>query len=134
MKPFISTKFFGFFNYLLAAALIASPWMFGMVEISSAALLIPIYIGWLQFIMNVFSNNETSLIKQFPIHTHLTIDILMGFILFVSPWLYTFSDRIWAPQVIFGLILMGLAIFTKGTPFLGKKLRRNRDNDYTAIV
>jgi len=123
MKPFISTTFFGGLSYIIAFTMIASPWLFHFVDVSSAALLIPMYVGWLQFIMAVFSDNKTSMIRQFPMQTHLAIDMLMGFIVVISPWLYTFSDRIFLPQLIFGLLLMALALFTKKSPFTTKPHR-----------
>jgi len=85
MKPFISTKFYGFLNYILALTLIASPWLFNFTDVSSAALLMPIYLGWLQLIMAVFADNETGFVKQFPMQMHLVLDVFMGFLLMVSP-------------------------------------------------
>jgi hypothetical protein len=120
MKPFIPTSVYGVLNYLLSFTLIASPWLFGLVYVSSAALLIPIYIGWLQFIMAVFVDNETGFVKQFPMQIHLVIDVLMGFILMVSPWLYTFSSKAFWPELLLGGLLFCLGIFTKKSPFLTK--------------
>ncbi len=120
MKPFVPTAVYGVINYLLSFTLIASPWLFGLVNVSSAALLIPMYIGWLQFIMAVFVDNETGFVKQFPMQIHLVIDALMGFILLVSPWLYTFSSKAFWPELLFGALLLFLAIFTKKSPFLTK--------------
>lgn len=120
MKPFIPTAVYGVINYLLSFTLIASPWLFGLVNVSSAALLIPIYIGWLQFIMAVFVDNETGFLKQFPIQMHLVVDVLMGFFLMVTPWLYTFSDRAFWPELLLGGLLFFLGIFTKKSPFLTK--------------
>jgi hypothetical protein len=120
MKPFIPTAVYGVLNYLLSFTLIASPWLFGLVYVSSAALLIPIYIGWLQFIMAVFVDNETGFVKQFPIQIHLVLDVLMGFILMVSPWLYTFSSKAFWPELLLGGLLFCLGIFTKKSPFLTK--------------
>lgn len=119
MRPFIPTAVYGVINYLLSFTLIASPWLFGLVNVSSAALLIPIYIGWLQFIMAVFVDNETGFVKQFPMQIHLVLDVLMGFILMVSPWLYTFSshNHFW-PALLLGGLLFCLGIFTKKSPFL----------------
>jgi hypothetical protein len=134
MKPFISTTFFGALSYLIAFTMIASPWLFKFVDVSSAALLIPMYVGWLQFIMAVFSDNKTSMIRQFPIQTHLAIDMLMGFIVVVSPWLYTFSDKIFLPQLIFGLVLMGLALFTKKSPFTTKPHRPLPEGQLTSTA
>lgn len=120
MKPFIPTAVYGVLNYLLSFTLIASPWLFGLVNVSSAALLIPIYIGWLQFIMAVFVDNETGFVKQFPMQIHLVIDVFMGFILMVSPWLYTFSSKAFWPELFLGGLLFCLGIFTKKSPFLTK--------------
>ena len=118
MKPFISTKFYGVLNYVLSITLIASPWLFGFYNVSSAALFLPIYIGWLQLIMAIFVNNETGFLKQFPVQIHMVLDVAMGFILLVSPWLWNYSKYEFWPQFLMGLLLFSLGIFTKGSPFL----------------
>jgi len=118
MKPFISTAVYGVLNYIISITLVASPWLFGLVNISSAALFLPMYIGWLQFIMAVFADNETGFIKRFPLQIHMVLDVLMGFILMVSPWLYNFSTKIFWPELLFGGLLFCLGIFTKNSPFL----------------
>jgi hypothetical protein len=118
MKPFIPTAFYGVLNYILSLTLIASPWLFGLVDISSAALLIPIYIGWLQLIMAIFVDNETGFVKQFPMQIHLVLDVAMGFILMISPWLYTFSSKAFLPELLLGGLLFCMGIFTKKSPFL----------------
>jgi len=118
MKPFIPTAVYGVLNYIISITLVASPWLFGLVSISSAALFLPMYIGWLQFIMAVFADNETGFIKRFPLQIHMVLDVLMGFILMVSPWLYNFSTKIFWPELLFGGLLFCLGIFTKNSPFL----------------
>lgn len=120
MKPFISTTFYGFFKYILCLTLIASPWLFNLVDISSAALLIPIYFGWLQLIMNIFADTKASPIRQFPLQMNCVVDVMMGFFLFVSPWLYTFSPKAFLPEVLLGGLLMFLGFFTKKSPFTTK--------------
>jgi len=117
MKPFISTKFYGYFNYLLAIVFISSPWVFDFYNVSSAALFIPIYFGWIQLIMAIFVNNEGGIIKQFPMPTHLILDVFMGFILLVSPWLWGFASVEFWPQFIMGSVLFSLGLFTKRSPF-----------------
>jgi hypothetical protein len=118
MKPFIPTAVYGVLNYILSFTLIASPWIFGLADISSAALFIPIYIGWLQLIMAIFVDNETGFVKRFPMQIHLVLDVFMGFILLVSPWLYTFSSKAFWPELLLGGLLFCLGIFTKKSPFL----------------
>ena len=123
MKAFIPTAFYGVVNYILALTLIASPWLFNLVNVSSAALFLPIYIGWLQLIMAIFSRSEAGFIQQFPLRIHLTLDVAMGFILFVSPFLYTFSDKVFLPEIGLGGLLMFMGIFTKQSPFTDPKPR-----------
>ncbi|WP_428328287.1 SPW repeat domain-containing protein [Mucilaginibacter sp.] len=117
MKPFIPTAVYGVLNYILALTLIASPWLFNLVDISSAALFFPIYIGWIQLIMAIFVKNETGFIKQFPMRVHLVLDVAMGFILMVTPWVYTFSSKAFWPELLMGGALFFLGIFTKKSPF-----------------
>src|ERR1700744_5518413 len=119
MKPFIPTTVYGVLNFLLALTMIASPWLFDLVNISSAALFLPIYIGWLQLIMAIFAKNEIGFIKQFPMTIHSVLDVAMGFILMVSPWLYGFAfDSVRAQGVVKGVfwpeLLMGGLLFCMG--------------------
>jgi hypothetical protein len=124
MKPFISTTFYGFFKYILALTLIATPWIFTtqdgtthLVNVSSAALLIPMYFGWLQLIMNIFADTKASPIRQFPLQMNCVVDMMMGFFLFVSPFLYSFYTKAFWPELCFGALLMFLGLFTKRSPF-----------------
>ena len=117
MKPFISPSFYGAFKFILSLTLIASPWIFGLVDVSSCALFLPIYMGWLQLIMAIFSNNPSGIIKQLPIHTNMVVDVFMGFVLMVSPWLWNFSSKAFWPELLLGGLLFCLGMFTKNSPF-----------------
>jgi hypothetical protein len=137
MKPFISTAFYGVLNYIIALTLIGSPWFFGLKDVSSAAFLMPLYIGWLQLIMAIFANNETGFIKQFPMRIHLALDVAMGFILAVSPWLYTFSTKnsgtaFW-PALLLGGLLFFLGIFTKKSPYTTERHPEARGGFLTSV-
>lgn len=130
MKPFISTAFYGVLNYIIALTLIASPWLFDLRHVSSAAFFLPIYIGWLQLIMAIFTNNETGFIKQFPVRIHYALDVVMGFILMVSPFLYGFAfdsvradgvfKGVFLPELLLGGLLFIMGLFTKKSPFTTK--------------
>jgi len=94
--------------------------VFNLVDVSSAALLIPMFFGWLQLIMTIFADTEASPIRQFPIQMNMVADMIMGFFLFVSPFLYTFYNKAHWPELLLGGMLMFLALFTKKSPFLSK--------------
>jgi hypothetical protein len=119
MKPFISTKFYGVINWVGCILLIASPWntpwYSGFYVYGGAALFLPLLIGWLEFIMAVFSNNEHGLIKVFPMEMHLFLDVIVGSFLMASPFIYAFSHQVFWPQVLLGGMFFFAGIFTKGS-------------------
>ncbi len=116
MKPFISTKVYGFLNYALALTMIGSPWLFGFKDQHGVSFLLPLYLGWLQLIMAIFSKHEWGFIKIFPVSMHTFIDVIAGSFLFATPFLYAYSDKIFIPQLAFGLILTLLGVFVQGSP------------------
>ena len=134
MKPFISTSFYGVMNYLLSFTIMTSPWLFGFSHIGGCSLLLPIFFGWLQFIMAVFSNNSHGFIKVFPMEMHFFLDVIIGSFLLTSPFVYGFAynsegvfghvDGVFLPQVILGGLLCIMGIFTQKSPFLTKPEHR----------
>jgi hypothetical protein len=116
MKPFISNSFFGFFNYIVALTLMASPWLFGFDR--GAAFFLPLVFGWLQLIMAIFSKNKFGFMNIFPIATHCFFDVLGGFILAMSPFIYGYhTSTVWLPQFVLGLLVVFLGLFTQKSPF-----------------
>jgi hypothetical protein len=116
MKPFISTKVYGFLNYVLALTLMTSPWLFGFIHVGKASLFLPLIFGWLQLIMAIFSRHEFGFIKVFPVSMHCFIDVVGGSFLLASPWIYGYSDQVFWPQLILGSIVFLLGIFTETSP------------------
>ncbi|HVW14314.1 MAG TPA: hypothetical protein VHB54_10840 [Mucilaginibacter sp.] len=117
MKPFISTKVYGFFNWVATIGLFASPWLFGFDNLHGAALLMPIIYGWLQFLMVVFSNHELGFIKVFPVSMHCFLDVLGGSFLLASPFVYGFYHEVVWPQVLLGGLVLLFGLFTQHSPF-----------------
>jgi hypothetical protein len=118
MTAFISTKFLGVLDYATSIIIGASPWLFGYYNISSAALFIPVFLGSMQLIMTIFTNYELGMIKVFPMRMHLFLNTYIGFWLLISPFLYGFAHIVFLPQVILGLLLFVMGIFTEGSPYL----------------
>lgn len=116
MKPFISTAVFGFFNYALALTMIGYEVFFGVHNLHGAPLLLPLYFGWLMFIMAVFSKHELGFIKVFPVSMHCFVYTFVGFFLMTSPFLYGYYIHVWVPQVLMGGAMLLLGIFTKNSP------------------
>ena len=124
MKPFISLKAYGIINWIVVVLLLAAPWNFGSWHpgfyqvVGGAALFIPIFFGWTQFIMAVFSDNSHGFIRQFPMQMHLFLDIIQGSFLFFSPLVYGFyTQGVYLPHVLIGALMCFVAIFTQKSPF-----------------
>jgi hypothetical protein len=47
---------------------------------------------------------------------HLALDLIAGIFLAVSPWLFGFSDYVYLPHLILGLLEIGAALFTQTVP------------------
>jgi hypothetical protein len=127
MKPFISTKVYGFLNYVLALTLMASPWLFHFADLGRAALFLPLIFGWLQLIMAIFSRHEWGFIKVFPVSMHCFLDVIGGSFLLASPWVYGYASHIFAPQLILGSIAFLLGIFTVTSPITDEPLHVFKD-------
>ena len=115
MKPFISTKFYGVINWIGCILLMGTPWVMGYYTLGGAALFLPLLIGWLEFIMAVFSDSEHGLIRVFPMDMHLFLDVIVGSFLMASPFIYAFSGDVFWPQVLLGGMFFFVGIFTKGS-------------------
>jgi hypothetical protein len=123
MKTFISTTTFGVIDYLGSALLFASPWMFGFAHASGAASLIPMYMGGILLMMAMFTDNKLGLFKSLPMQLHLVLLMFAGFFLLVSPWIFSYWEKVFLPQVFLGLFFIVIAIFTQKSPFVNKPHR-----------
>jgi hypothetical protein len=108
----ISTKTHGVLDYLMGIILIASPWIFGFAD-GSAAQWLPVILGAGALVYSLMTDYELSATKMIPMKTHLTLDMLSGALLAVSPWLFGFSDRVSTPHVVLGILEIGAAMMTK---------------------
>jgi hypothetical protein len=43
---------------------------------------------------------------------HLVIDYITGAFLALSPWLFGFSDTVWLPHALVGILTIGYALYT----------------------
>jgi hypothetical protein len=62
------------------------------------------------------TNYELGAVKLIPMPIHLATDMLAGVVLIISPWVLGFSDRIWIPHVVLGILELGVALITRTHP------------------
>lgn len=109
---FISTRVHGYLDYIMGFALILAPWIFGFYQ-GGIASWVPIILGVSVILYSLFTDYELGASRSISMKTHLTIDLLGGFILAVSPWLFGFAEQVFWPHLIVGIAEMGAALMTK---------------------
>jgi hypothetical protein len=122
----IPTRVHGCIDYIFGALLIASPWLFGFGNSTNWGMAIPVVLGTTVIVYSIFTCYEWGALHLIPMPAHLTIDLLLGIALAVSPWLIGFANIIWWPQLTFGLLAILLALITSRVP--GPDTRSRTDN------
>lgn len=112
---FIGTRVHGYLDYIVAILLIAAPWLFKFYE-GGLESWIPIGFGILTIIYSMITKYELGAFPRINMSSHLTMDILSGFVLASSPWLFSFSDVVWLPHLLVGIFEIGVASATKVIP------------------
>jgi hypothetical protein len=64
-------------------------------------------------VYSLLTKYEMGLSKVLPFRVHLTLDMIGGLFLAVSPWLFVFADRVWAPHLVLGLLEAGAVLMTR---------------------
>lgn len=115
---FISRKFHAVLDYSSALILILSPWLFNFAD-TTAAKLIMILAGVMVLLMSTMTRYEAGLIKAIPMAVHLTADMILGAFLIISPWLFGFSNEVFLPHLILGLLALFAGMFTVKRSYAG---------------
>src|SRR5690606_33928173 len=87
----IDTKTHGYLDYLVGILLIAAPWLFNFYE-GGIESWVPIILGAGTIIYSLITDYELGAVGMIGMKAHLTIDLVAGIFLAVSPWLFGFSD------------------------------------------
>jgi hypothetical protein len=112
---FISTKIHGILDYLTGVLLIILPWVSGFAG-GGPAQMVLVSVGILIIAMALLTNYEYGLYKKLPMEVHLVIDAMMGLFLIMSPWLFDFAYVAIGPHLLFGILGIGAALFSKVRP------------------
>jgi uncharacterized membrane protein len=108
---FISSRIHGLMDYALGVVLIISPWLFGFGQAGWESW-IPIALGIILILYSAMTDYEYSLTRQISMKTHLVLDGVSGVFLAVSPWLFNFSEVVFLPHLILGILEIGAALAT----------------------
>jgi hypothetical protein len=109
---FISRKIHAMLDYISGVLLIASPWLFNFADIA-AAKWVAIIVGIVILGMSLLTDYEGGVKKIIPMSGHLTMDVIAGILLAASPWLFNFSEYVYLPHLIIGIMEIGAGLFTE---------------------
>jgi len=119
----ITTRMHGMTDYLMGPLLAVSPWLFGFA-FGGPETIIPVILGVGMLLYSIFTDYETGLVRAIPMPMHLALDAGSGLFLAISPWLFGFSNMVYLPHVIFGLLEVGAALMTQLHPTHANVLQR----------
>ncbi len=111
----ITSRMHGMLDYPAGLLLIVSPWLFGFSDEGTAAT-IPVVIGALVLLQSLITDYELSVANVLPLKMHLSLDVVAGVFLALSPLLFGFADQgtnAWLPHVVLGLGLVGAGFMTR---------------------
>jgi putative flippase GtrA len=112
---FLPTKVHGLLDYLVGIALAISPFLLWTTEMD-IDLWIPLVAGVALIVISVCTDYEWGAAKTFTMRSHLTLDLLLGVFLAISPWLFGFADVVFVPFLVFGAFEIIAALVTKLEP------------------
>ena len=111
----IPTKVHGMLDYIVGVLLIAAPWLFNF-DRGGAETWVPVVVGVLVLLQAIMTDYEAGVIHKISMVNHLRMDFILGVILAASPWIFNFSNIVWAPHVIVGIFSIIASIMTKTVP------------------
>jgi hypothetical protein len=103
-------------GFIIGIALIFAPNIFSFGDLGGAAVLVPRIIGIIVVLSELTVKGSFTGMGVVPMKTHIVMDIIMGIVLAISPWLFGFADEAangWAPHLVVGLLMIGYAAATR---------------------
>ena len=108
----INSRTHGILDYVVGAALLVAPYLFGFADNEPARNAAWI-VGAGSLLYSLFTAYELSIAKLIPYRVHLGLDLVAGIFLAASPWLLNFADRVFVPHLVVGLLEIGVALLSR---------------------
>lgn len=112
----INTRVHGILDYLVSLIVIASPWIFGFAKGGSETW-VPVCLGAMSVVYSLMTNYELGVVRVISMRTHLGLDFTSGLVLALSPWIFGFSNTVYVPHLILGVLEIGAALMTDPATF-----------------
>lgn len=112
---FIPTTIHGALDYLFGALLIATPWLMGFADWTTAHVVLFVFgAGTIGYAL--ITDYELGVWKLLKMGPHLVIDVLAGLALVASPFFLGFKDQVVWPHIALGVVAMAAGAFTQAAP------------------
>jgi hypothetical protein len=108
----INTKIHGLIDYLMVIVLVATPRLC-QLEFGNPECAIFYIMAAVGLVYSILTKYELGLLRILPMKLHLISDVLFGILLASSPWWLGFSERIYLPHLLLGIIAIIVAAITK---------------------
>jgi hypothetical protein len=116
-RGFVTLNMHAAIEPIAAIVLIASPWIFGFSD-NSTAKIVMIVIGAIMLISGSMTDWRLSLTRLIPLRVHFMTDLVLGVVLVISPFIFGFSHNGAATRfaIIFGALELLTALSTRWEP------------------
>src|SRR5688500_10999053 len=91
LRP-VSLRAHGIMDYLFGLLLMATPWLFGFTG-EAPARETALALGVLTLLYSVSTDYELGLLRLLPFRAHLWLDLVIGLLLTIGPWLMPLSNQ-----------------------------------------
>lgn len=102
----------GYLDYVTAASLLAMP-MFFKGKSKGAETYLPLAMGAGVLVQSLLTGYDSRKKEKLNMNTHLKMDYVGGTLLALSPFIFGFRKKTWAPHLAMGLSELAIAYFTK---------------------
>ncbi|RYZ49695.1 MAG: hypothetical protein EOP49_15725 [Sphingobacteriales bacterium] len=117
-----ATKAYGFKDYAMSALFLTLPFLIGY-DVSGAKAWVPMTLGGGVLVYSIITRYELSAFKLLSFPAHLLLDLAGGLLLAFSPWIFGFSDKVYLPHLVLGLVQVGFVLATAiGSPDVRRNL------------
>ena len=88
---FVTKQIHAYLDYPVALALIALPFLLGLGETNPLALQLSVATGIAALILTILTDHQLGVIRVIPYKIHLIVDLLVGIVFVIGPFLLSFE-------------------------------------------
>lgn len=88
---FVTKEIHAYLDYPVAIALIALPFLLGLGDSNPLALQLSVATGVAALILTILTDHHLGVIRVIPYKIHLIVDLLVGIVFILAPFLLSFK-------------------------------------------